>query len=324
MKSFLQTTEWLEFQKEIGHKVWRFDNGKITANIIKHDLPFGKSYLYIPHGPEADLNMISGGLKNEFSNFISYLKELARNESAIFIKIEPLSDSIMELLYAKEMKRSTKQIQPYRTVVIDLALPEEHLRGRMHQKTRYNINLSEKKELKLEESNDIGVFLKLLKQTAKKDQFSIHPKEYYEEMLKFFKNGELKTKLFLVKLDNGTPIAGSIVMTYQNTAYYLHGAMDRDYKNLMAPYFMHWEIIKKLKNDGCKYYDLWGIDGKKWPGVTRFKLGWLGSLASPKPTAERGLKPDEGAGGLKEYPGSFDLIVDRSWYFIYNLARKII
>ena len=169
MKSFLQTGEWSEFQKEAGHKVWRFDNGKISANIIKHKLPLGKSYLYIPHGPEADLNSMDGGLKNEFSNFLRYLRELAKNEGAMFVKIEPVSDAIMELLYTKKMKRSSKQIQPYKTVIIDLNLPEEHLLSRMHQKTRYNINLSEKKGLKLEESDDVSTFWKLLEQTAKKD-----------------------------------------------------------------------------------------------------------------------------------------------------------
>ena len=93
-------------------------------------------------------------------------------------------------------------------------------------------------------------------------------------------------------------------MIHHNTAYYLHGAMDREYKSLMAPYFMHWEIIKKLKVEGCKLYDFWGIDAKKWPGVTRFKLGW--------------------GGDQKEYPGSFDLVISKFWYFIYGLARKIL
>jgi len=327
MKSFLQTVEWLKFQQEIGHKVWRFDDGPvrgktpleaasadapeahrtsngITANIIKLGLPLGKSILYIPHGPEIDLENMKGGIKNGVDNFFKYLKDLAKEEKAIFIKIEPLSDVVMELVYRRGIRRSGKQIQPNRTVIVDLDLPEEHLLGRMHQKTRYNINLSEKKGLELEESGDVDTFWKLLKQTAKQDQFSTHPKEYYEKLLKFFRNGEeLKTKLFLVKLNGSQVIGGAIVMVYHNTAYYLHGAMDREYKNLMAPYFMHWEMIRKFKSLRFKYYDFWGIDAKKWPGVTRFKLGW--------------------GGELKEYPGSFDIPVSRFWYFVYSLVRKI-
>ena len=66
---------------------------------------------------------------------------------------------------------------------------------------------------------------------------------------------------------------------------------------------MHWEIIKKLKVEGCKLYDFWGIDANKWPGVTRFKLGFEGQVV--------------------EYPGSFDLPISKIWYLIYKIARKI-
>ena len=79
--------------------------------------------------------------------------------------------------------------------------------------------------------------------------------------------------------------------------------MDRDYKNMMAPYLMHWEIIMWAKSRGYEYYDFWGIDPQKWPGVTRFKLGWGGRVV--------------------EYPGSFDMPISSFWYFVYNLARKI-
>ena len=77
MKSFLQTEEWLRFQKHLGRATWRFDNGKITANIIRHDLPFRKNYLYIPHGPEINFNAIAGTINNEVDQFVAYLKKLA-------------------------------------------------------------------------------------------------------------------------------------------------------------------------------------------------------------------------------------------------------
>src|SRR3989338_10649849 len=317
MKSFLQTEEWAKFQESVGHKVWRFNDSKIRANIIKHDLPFGKSYLYIPHGPEVKLDDIRGGIKNELANFIKYLKYLAKEEKAIFVKVEPLSDIVMELLYRKGFRRSRKQIQPSKTVIINLNLSEEELLSRMHHKTRYNINLSEKKGLVLEESVDVETFWKLLKQTAKKDQFTTHPKKYYEKLSQFFKNDlsdnsgqnkKCQVKLFLVTHEERA-IAGAIVMVHCNTAYYLHGASDYEYRTLMAPHFMHWEIIKYLKTINYQlatinYYDLWGINAKKWPGVTRFKLGF--------------------GGDLKEYPGSFDLPVSRFWYIAYSIARKVL
>jgi peptidoglycan pentaglycine glycine transferase (the first glycine) len=302
MTSFLQTKEWLEFQKEAGHKVWNFDSGKIRANIIKLNLPFGKSYLYIPHGPEIQLEHVVAGIKNEIDNFLKYLKDLAREEGAIFIKFEPINDIVVELFYRKGIRRSSKQIQPYKTVVLDLSLPEEHLLGKMHTKTRYNIKVAEKNGITVKVSNDFETFWELMGKTTKRDRFSSHSKEYYRKLISFFNNDGIKAELVMAYKDEKA-VAGAIMMTYGDTCYYLHGASDHDYRAMMAPYALHWENIKLLKNKNIKYYDLWGIDAKKWPGVTRFKLGW--------------------GGDLKEYPGSFDLVVSRFWYYIYSIARKL-
>ncbi len=307
MRSFLQTTDWLNFQKYIGRKTWRFDDGKIKANIIKHELPLGKSYLYIPHGPAISLGEIQSGLKNEVDNFWNYLKDLAKENKSIFIKMEPMEDVVTEVIYRKGLKHSKKSIQPTRTVVLDLNLPEEVLLSKMHHKTRYNIRIGERKGLRLRESNDLDAFWKLLKHTAKNDNFSTHDKSYYEKLLNI---QALDARIVFVEHDDrplnnvkDRPIAGAILLTFGDTVYYLHGAMDRDYKSWMAPYLMHWEIIKWAKAQGYHYYDLWGIDAKRWPGVTRFKLGFGGQQI--------------------EYPGSFDLPVSKIWYLIYRMARKV-
>lgn len=307
IKSFLQTQDWLDFQKHVGHKTWRFDDGKIKANIIQHKIPFGKNYLYIPHGPEISLGEIQSGLKNEVDNFLKYLKDLGEKNESIFIKIEPLEDVVTEVIYRKGIKHSKKSIQPTKTVVVDLNLPEEVLLSKMHHKTRYNIRVGEKRGLQLQERNDLESFWKLLKHTAKNDNFSTHDKSYYEKLLN---TSALNARTVFVEHDErplgkvrDRLIAGAIILTFGDTVYYLHGAMDRDYKSWMAPYLMHWEIMKWAKAQGYHYYDFWGIDAKRWPGVTRFKLGFGGQQV--------------------EYPGSFDLPVSKIWYLIYKIARKI-
>ena len=339
MKSFLQTEEWLEFQKSVGRKAWRFvypeqgrgDDAHITANIIQHDLPFGMNYLYIPHGPVVDfpdalrampeatgkfttghgpevhLEQITGGIKNELTQFISYIKNLAREQKSIFVKIEPLQDSVIELLYRAGFKKSSKEVQPHRSVIIDLEKSENELLAEMHHKTRYNIRVGEKRGLQSREKNDLESFWKLLKHTAKNDNFSTHEKSYYEKLLN---TPNLHARIVFVEhdvrpLDNikDRLIAGAILLTYGDTLYYLHGAMDRNYKSMMAPYILHWQIIKWAKEQGLKHYDLWGIDSQKWPGVTRFKLGWGGRQI--------------------EYPDALDLPIRRFWFMMYKILRRI-
>lgn len=299
--SFLQTPEWLAFQKATGKKVWSFDDGIIKANIIKHDVGFGKSYLYIPYGPTVQFGRIQGGMRNTGWHFIEFLLRTAREERAIFVKIEPLEDVVTEFLYLSgaRLQKSSKVIQPQHTLVMDLRQSLDELRDKMHHKTRYNINLAEKKGLSLAMSDDIDTFWNLLRKTTEHDGFSAHPKSYYENLLKNFPSGNVQTRLFLVH-QGQEAIAGAIMLTHGTTVYYLHGAMDRNFRATMAPYFMHWRLMQTYKEQGFEHYDFWGIDSRRWPGVTRFKMGFNGSAI--------------------EYPGAFDLPVSGLWYTAYKLA----
>ncbi len=303
MRSFLQTTEWLDFQKHIGRKTYRFDDGKIRANIIQHVLPFGKNYLYIPHGPEISFDEISGGLKNELSRFVVYLKNLAREQKSIFIKIEPLDDKVIELLHGFGFRKSSKEIQAHKSVVLGLGRSEEELLEGMHYKTRYNIKVAEKNSITVKQGTDIEMFLKLLDKTAERQRFSGHPKDYYKKEFEFFnKEGEIKAELFLAHF-NGKPVAGGLMFAHGETYYYLHGGSDYEYRQVMAPYALHWHLIKHANGEGFKYYDFGGSETSKWPGITRFKLGWGGRQV--------------------EYPGSFDMPISKIWYLIYKIMRKI-
>lgn len=323
--SFLQTQNWLEFQKHIGRSVWHFDNGKIKANIIRHDLPFRKNYLYIPHGPEINFNAISGTINNEVAQFVAYLKNLAKEQKSIFVKIEPIDDKVPEVMHQFKFKRSSKELQPHKTVILDLQKSEEELLAGMHHKTRYNIKVAEKYDIVVKDSDlsgqdDLDTFWKLLKKTTKRDRFGSHSKGYYKKLVGYFQqdgmNPErsredsqrastsygMKVNLVLAYHDEKA-VVGALMMVHGETCYYLHGASDYDKRSMMAPYALHWESIKYLKTHGVKHYDLWGVDAVKWPGVTRFKLGWGGQQV--------------------EYPGSFDLPISKIWYLIYKVARKI-
>jgi len=303
-QSFLQTHAWLEFQKSIGRKAWHLDDDKVMANIIQHDLPFGKNYLYIPHGPEIKFDEIEGGLKQKLASFMGNVSKIAQQEKSIFVKFEPLHDTVIELIYEFSLRKSKKEIQPHKTVILDLLPSEEQLLSRMHYKTRYNINLAQKKGLTVIENDNIRIFWELLKKTSQHDNFSTHEFSYYQKLYNFFKDHhEIKTRLYIVMMGE-RPIASMIAIEYEKTVYYLHGAMDRECKNLMAPYLMHWEVIKQAKAREFQNYDFWGIDAQHWPGVTRFKLGFGGKTV--------------------EYPGAFDLPISKFWYFAYNLARKIL
>ena len=303
MNSFLQSKEWMEFQKSLGREVLEYEKDGITAKIIKHNLPFGKNYLYIPHGPEIDFNQMTGGFKNPVANFVRWLGEEAKIRKSIFVKVEPLVDSVAQALASPpaggKFKKSKKEIQPSKTVVIELTKSDEELMSSMHHKTRYNIGVADNHGVVVGESSYVDLFLKLLKKTTKRDKFNPHPDDYYRKLIG---HSGIQAKLYFARHDD-KPLAAALVLIYGDSGYYLHGASDYDSRALMAPYALHWHIIKELKAQGLKQYDMWGINARKWPGVTRFKLGWGGKTI--------------------EYPGSFDLPVSKFWYLVYKIMRRV-
>jgi lipid II:glycine glycyltransferase (peptidoglycan interpeptide bridge formation enzyme) len=302
MKSFLGTPEWLEFQRSLGRKGWRFDDGKFSANILRHDMPLRKNYLYVPHGPFIEMANILTGFRNEVREFHTYLRGLAKANGSVFIKFEPMNDAVPELLHAGGMKfrYARKMLQPKRTVILDLQKGEDQLMAEMHHKTRYNIKLAQSHGIDVRDSDDAEAFWKLLRKTTQRDKFQSHEKEYYKKLLDL--KEPLKTDLVLAYYKD-KPVAGAIVLINGDTGYYLHGASDNEFRQFMAPHLLHWSIIKYLKEHGIKNYDLWGVDSVRWPGVTRFKHGFGG-----RPV---------------EYPGSFDIPLRRFWYWLYSLRQKV-
>lgn len=290
MSSFLQSQNWLKFQESLGRKVWQVD----SINIIKYNLPFGKSYLY---SPRCRGNFLS-------DSFLKKIKEIAKKENSIFFKIEPV-DIDKDLMKKSGFKKASN-IQPKRTLILDITKSEQELLKQMHHKTRYNIKLAEKKGIEIKKDKKyFEEFWRLLKDTAKKGGFHTHLKEHYKEILEV-----PGVELFAAEF-KGKIIAANIIIFYPplltksgGQATYLHGALDYQYRNLMAPHLLQWYQILEAKKRGCIEYDLWGIDEKKWPGVTRFKKGFGGKEI--------------------DYIGAHDLVFQPLWYSIYKIARKIL
>ena len=90
-RPFLQSTDWLAFQKHLGRRVWRLDDGFIKANIIRYDVRMRQNFLYIPYGPELNLDLAHDGLRNEVSHFVCSMRSLARAQGSMFINIEPIA-----------------------------------------------------------------------------------------------------------------------------------------------------------------------------------------------------------------------------------------
>lgn len=288
-KIFLQSPEWENIQKKLGRKTRRIQD----CLVIEHCVPLGFKYLYAPR-PD---------IENE-EDFFSSAERIAKKEGHIFLKVDP----VLPVSYPKKI--SSHALQPQKTIICNLEKSEAELLSAMHEKTRYNIRLAERKGIRIADSGwqrvgsedrekKLDIFWTMLRNTAERDGFHTHEKSYYEKLLggysEYFSN-----ELFFAEHE-GQPIAAALINFYKKTATYLHGASSLEHRNLMAPHLLHWRIMQEAKKRGFAEYDFWGINDNRWPGVTRFKRGFGGKEVV--------------------YPESFDIIYRKSYYTLYSLVR---
>ncbi|HHE76633.1 MAG TPA: peptidoglycan bridge formation glycyltransferase FemA/FemB family protein [Candidatus Parcubacteria bacterium] len=311
--SFLQSFEWAEIKEKDGKKVWFFkdenEKGITTAQflLIKDSFFYNrKEFFYIPFGPVFRNDLVK---KEKLSDkIVEAVKGLANEERVVFLKIEPYFSG---LSFEKPMGviKELKRIQPKRTIFLDLEKGEDELLKSFHFRTRYNIRLGKRKGIKVLRTNKEGKdfnfyldkFYSLLLKTSRRQKFNIYSKNYYQNILTAF-DQDFQSELFLAEYKKNF-IAGSIVVFWNKIGFYLHSGSDYFFRNLKAPFVLLWEEILEAKKKGCLYYDLWGIDEKRYPGITYFKKNFNGEE--------------------REYPEGADIIFDRKWYYLYKILKKV-
>ncbi|MBI2634136.1 peptidoglycan bridge formation glycyltransferase FemA/FemB family protein [Candidatus Peregrinibacteria bacterium] len=257
-----QTPAWGHFQEKIPSrgKYWivaLFDNGKIVGGtlLIRHRLPKGYCWLYASRGPLLSDFHEAKIASSHFALLVEKIKEIAKEENAIFLRIDPpvaIEATVRVMLNSFQhlgFHEVSHGFQPEHTLILDLTKSEEELLAQMKPKGRYNIRLAEKKGVTVEQSVDIEEFYGLLKKTADRDKFAVHDENYYRAMFETLSRENL-ARLYLAKF-NGEILAGAIVTYFKDTATYYFGASGNDHRELMAPYLLHWEIIKDAKNIIC-------------------------------------------------------------------------
>lgn len=270
--SFLQSPEWQEIQERMGRPARRIAG--ILA--VRHDVPFGRHYLYAPR-PVLDTASLR--------SLIAY----GRSSGALFLKIDPAEP----LPPAEFSSAAAASLQPAATVYLDCSPPDDDaLLAAMHPKTRYNIRLALRRGVTVRAggppvgSAAFESFWRLLSQTADRDGFRPHPVEHYR-ILFDVRSNDFSNRLFLAELD-GASVAAAVVNCYipSGTAVYLHGASSRRHRAAMAPHLLHWHIIRHLRSAGLGTYDFGGVDEVRWPGLTRFKRGFGGRVHAFPPSID--------------------------------------
>src|SRR6185503_9064521 len=127
----------------------------------------------------------------------------------------------------------------------------------MHHKTRYNIRVAQKHGVEIRLNDTLADAWTLFEETAKRDGFRLHERHYYESMVDRLRAGACRA-FIATAVYNGRPIAVTGMIDYGGMRTYLHGASSNEERNVMAPYLLHWELMRDAKAKGLKGYDWWG------------------------------------------------------------------
>ncbi len=312
----LQTGEWAQVKAQYGWKpmplVWESDGRPAAAvMMLQRAIPLAGFHrkmclLYAPKGPLLDWN--DNALRREV---LDDLQHLARQQGAIFLKIDPdvrlasgLPGSPQETLdpvgqgvraefEARGWIFSSDQIQFRNTVLLDLTPSEEELLARMKQKTRYNIRLAERKGVSIRQGTqaDFPLLYRLYAETSLRDGFVIREEGYYRavwgKFLRSIETGAGQAEgpgcVPLIAEVGNQSVAALFLFWFAGRAYYLYGMSSTAHREKMPNHLLQWEAIRLAKRLGCQVYDLWGAPDKfetsdrLW-GVFRFKEGLGGEV----------------------------------------------
>lgn len=309
----LQSFAWGELKARFGWRVERLALEKARAQVLYRALPGGLGTLaYVPKGPVADY-----ADADSLGELLAGIRLLGRQQRAICLKIEPnLEDSpvLGKQLQDLGFRPSPQEVQPRRTIVVDLSAEPEALLRRMKSKTRYNIRLAGRKGVTVRHGTeaDLAAVYRLMEATAQRDGFGIHTSEYYESAYRLFvRSGQ---GCLLLAEYEGQLLAALVAFAFGDTACYMYGASSDEHRNRMPTYLLQWRAMNWAKEQGCLSYDLWGVPDEEeevleaefaqrhdglW-GVYRFKRGFGGRLVRT--------------------PGAWDLVYAPLRYQLYALA----
>lgn len=302
--SLLQSREWEKLQENLGKRVFYFSDDCVSSVVLEQKLPFGRTYLYAPHGPV--IRAARNGCLRSFA-------DEARNRCGgkpIFLKIEPRpAQGLDDAFLRGEGFRKTASLQPEMTLLLDLKREEKELLDGMEHATRYSIRAAERRGVRVrcasslpEKLDFFEKFWELFVITNKRKGLRVYERKYYEEVVKL--GGECRSELYLAE-GEGVVLAAVIMVYFGSRATYFYAASRTGYGRLNAPTLLLWEAIRRAKTLEFSVFDFWGISREKkgWEKITAFKKSFGGREVT--------------------YAGTWDFPFNKAWYSFYRAAKYL-
>ena len=316
----LQSWRWGEFKRRHGWQVERVamdapGGGAMGQVLYRHRGPVSIGYL--PRGP------VAFGGEAGVRRLFEAIDRASGRHRALSLVVEPNVRLPLTGRYKHSgFVRGPDHLQPSRTVKVPL-LDDDALLAQMHAKTRYNVRMALRRGVDVEraavERGAVDQFYELLLDTARRNAFVVHAREYYADFLNVFGD---RAALLFARVD-GRIVAGAIAARFGPEAIYMYGASSSEHRAHGAAFLLQYDAMRWAREVGCERYDLWGIPavdpatiaddagervaatrGDDRRGLYEFKVRFGGAIVSLPPTLERRYRPVLAAVARRVYPSN--------------------
>lgn len=229
----------------------------VAVTILQKSVKHLGTYWYIPKGPGIST-------ASQLQNVLPELQAEAKKNNVFAVKIEPelvLSVDTYRQITALGLVPS-RSVQPNSsTVLIDISPPLDTVIANFTQKARHAIRRAERDGVVakpvLFTANNAKLMYDLLTQTAVgRFEGSLRPYDYYYRFWEtFYDTGQ--GSFFFAYVDDQV-VAAAFAMHIGHKSTYKDGASVRDKQTYGASHLLQWEIIKWMKQRGCRQHDLCG------------------------------------------------------------------
>jgi lipid II:glycine glycyltransferase (peptidoglycan interpeptide bridge formation enzyme) len=260
----------------------RTDETVAAAQIRLFRVPLmGSGFAYVRWGPlwrtssrEGSIEVFRQVIRALWNEYVYRRRMVLR----VFPPFFPDDTGELTKILQEEGFSSVQTDENSRTLIINLDLSLDELRKGLSPSWRRHLNGAEKHNLQIIRgtSNELfDEFIRIYDEMWQRKRFvetaNVH--QYKEIQKKLPQN--TKMKILICRLDD-KPCATAVCSTIGKTGLFLFGATNELGMETKASYLIHWSIIQWLREEGCTYYDLNGINPTSNPGTYQFKAGLCG------------------------------------------------
>lgn len=244
---------------------------------------FGWGIAYVKCGPMWHRNNAEGD-REEYRTIIRALKKEYAGKRGLLLRVMPnvVTGECAETCSILTGEGFTKcaGAAPYRTFVLDLTCSAEELKKGLSTQWRRKLKSSEREPFQIMEDANPGAFdafVDIYEETRIRkgftDNLGVGDLRRINELLP----DAYKVKIFISTI-NGKKMGGALVCPTGKTAILSLTGNTAAGLEIHGSYFLTWHIVNRMREMGCQWLDLAGIDPEKCPGTYQFKRGLAGNL----------------------------------------------